>query len=402
MDIVDELKDPYFVGQSASIAHHVTQKEIDSFSRLSGDDNPLHSDPEFAAQQGHRGVVSHGILTAALVSRVIGTRLPGRGALWLSQEFDFSGAVHPGDTITAQVTIERVSLRDRLLTMTAEVRNQAGGVILRGRGSVRYPQARRLENEASRKPVHLRAVVLGASGSVGREVLRHLTTKGVDCVAVYRSNPDVLEHIKDELAADRTAGQLSLIQADVSRTSDRLRLVSEIEKLLKFVNVIVDTSGTEPHPIPIQELGFDSISSSITLEMAALVDLVNRFEGEMRAKEFGRIVIIGSTTSVNRPDAGWGAYGIAKAAIGQYAKSLAHELGPFGITSNVVAPGFTGKGMTAYVADRSKVVATGETPSRKLTDPSHVASLVWFLLSEQASNINGQFIPVDGGREMPW
>jgi acyl dehydratase len=76
-------------GAEARFSHRVSESDIDAFSALSGDVNPLHTDHEFARAKGFQGRVAHGMLGAAFLSRVIGTMLPGPGALWISQSFRF-------------------------------------------------------------------------------------------------------------------------------------------------------------------------------------------------------------------------------------------------------------------------------------------------------------------------
>ena len=110
----------FVIGQYAEISHKVSELDLIEFAKLSGDDNPLHIDRAYAEEIGNKGLVSHGILTASLISRVIGTRLPGAGALWMSQEIEFTEAVYPGDLLTARVSVQKIHQKDQVLELYAE------------------------------------------------------------------------------------------------------------------------------------------------------------------------------------------------------------------------------------------------------------------------------------------
>jgi phosphate acetyltransferase len=93
------------LGQGASLTRTVGRDDIALFAAVSGDVNPAHMDPAFAATDRFGHVVVHGMWTAALVSAVLGTELPGPGTIYLGQDLRFARPVLPGDTVTATVTV---------------------------------------------------------------------------------------------------------------------------------------------------------------------------------------------------------------------------------------------------------------------------------------------------------
>ncbi|MGI9336671.1 MAG: MaoC family dehydratase [Gammaproteobacteria bacterium] len=97
------------IGQSSSYAKTVTDADIVLFAGVSGDTNPVHLDDEFASTTrfGHR--IAHGMLTAAFISTVLGTKLPGPGAIYLKQNLKFMAPVKVGDTVVATATIEELN-----------------------------------------------------------------------------------------------------------------------------------------------------------------------------------------------------------------------------------------------------------------------------------------------------
>ncbi len=401
MTDIDDGAAPYEVGQRESISHKVTQGEILAFAELSGDDNPMHVDEGYVRSRGYGGLVSHGILTAALVSRVIGTRLPGHGALWTSQDLEFSGVVQPGDVITAEVEVKRVVPKDNLLILDAEVRNQQGDVVLRGRGRVHYSPTAAEDSASVDVIAPGRALVLGASGSIGRAICAALLEAGFECLAVFRDSPDALEQVRRSLPQEQ-GDNLRLLAADLTTAAGRAGLLEHMGKPEVHPLVVVSAASTAPHSRPVESLGAESFEQALAIDLLPLVELVRFLAPAMKHHRFGRVVAIGSTAAVGRPDSGWAPYSTAKAALGAYIKSLALELGPAGVTANLVVPGMTATGMTAALSTRFKTIATADTPTGQLTSPEQVAEMVRYLCSPEGANISGQRLVLDGGREMPW
>lgn len=125
-------------GDKASYTKTITAKEIEAFALLSGDDNPLHLDENYANRTRFQGRIAHGMLTASLISTVIGTKLPGPGAIYLGQELKFLKPVMIGDTITATATVTSYNEVKHLLVLLTECSNQRGEIVITGEAKVRY------------------------------------------------------------------------------------------------------------------------------------------------------------------------------------------------------------------------------------------------------------------------
>lgn len=100
--------DEIVVGQSASLERAVTQEVINSFADASGDHNPVHVDTAFAASTMFKGTIAHGMLSAAYISAVLGTQLPGPGAIYMGQSLKFRAPVRPGDKVVTTCTVKEV------------------------------------------------------------------------------------------------------------------------------------------------------------------------------------------------------------------------------------------------------------------------------------------------------
>jgi 3-hydroxybutyryl-CoA dehydratase len=115
------------VGDHASVDHAFTVADIATFARLSGDDNPIHLDEEAARAAGFEGVIAHGAMVMGLFSRLLGTRLPGPGTIYLGQETRFSRPVYPGATVTAHVEV--VAVREDKPVVTLRTWAEVEGMV---------------------------------------------------------------------------------------------------------------------------------------------------------------------------------------------------------------------------------------------------------------------------------
>lgn len=97
-------------GMSAVYTKTVTDADLAQFAEISGDFNPVHMDQDYASTTMFKGRIAHGMLSASFISTVLGTKLPGPGAIYISQNLRFKAPVRPGDTVTAEVTVKSVDL----------------------------------------------------------------------------------------------------------------------------------------------------------------------------------------------------------------------------------------------------------------------------------------------------
>ena len=124
------------VGMSATFSKTITEADIVLFAGVSGDNNAIHINEEFAKTTPFKGRIAHGFLTASTLSAVIANKLPGPGTIYISQAMRFVGPVRPGDTVHAEVTVKQL-IADRsrvVLTTTCRV---SGAVVVEGEATVK-------------------------------------------------------------------------------------------------------------------------------------------------------------------------------------------------------------------------------------------------------------------------
>jgi 3-hydroxybutyryl-CoA dehydratase len=124
------------VGDTASIARTITDRDVRAFADLTGDHNPVHLDEAVAQRSRFGRRIAHGMFGASLISAVLGTRLPGEGSIYLSQSLQFLGPVFIDDTLTARVTVQMVKEEKGIVTLETVCENQRGETVIRGEAIV--------------------------------------------------------------------------------------------------------------------------------------------------------------------------------------------------------------------------------------------------------------------------
>ena len=127
------------VGMSAVYSRTITDTDLRNFAGVSGDTNPMHLNEEYAKTTAFNGCILHGLLTASLLSTVIGTKLPGPGCLYVNQTLNFKAPVYVGDTVYAKATVTEL-MPERRRARLATVCEVDGRIVLDGEAIVQLPR----------------------------------------------------------------------------------------------------------------------------------------------------------------------------------------------------------------------------------------------------------------------
>lgn len=133
---INEIK----LGDIASFQKTITESDVYLFARISGDNNPAHINEEHAKNSIFKGRIVHGMLTASLISAVLGTKLPGPGTIYLSQDIKFLAPVKFNDTIKATVEVVEIDLERNKVILNTICTNQNDVTVLDGKAIVRPPK----------------------------------------------------------------------------------------------------------------------------------------------------------------------------------------------------------------------------------------------------------------------
>ena len=127
------------LGQSAEISHTVTDADLVAFAAVSGDNNPVHLDEAYAATTPFKTRIAHGMLSAGYISAVLGTRLPGPGAIYISQTMSFKRPVRIGDEVLTRATVAAIDEEKARVTLST-VCEVAGKPVVEGEAVVMVPR----------------------------------------------------------------------------------------------------------------------------------------------------------------------------------------------------------------------------------------------------------------------
>ncbi|MDJ0637266.1 MAG: MaoC family dehydratase [Paracoccaceae bacterium] len=129
------------IGMTRSLTKEITDLDIELFAQVSTDRNPVHLDDEYAMDTIFEGRIAHGMLTAGLISAVIGEQLPGHGAVYLGQSLKFLAPVRPGDLVTAEVEVLDIDYAKRRVRLDTRCLVD-GKPVLKGEATVLAPSAK--------------------------------------------------------------------------------------------------------------------------------------------------------------------------------------------------------------------------------------------------------------------
>jgi acyl dehydratase len=128
------------IGAKASRTQTISDEIIRAFANLTGDQNPIHLDDDYATGTRFGRRIAHGMIAASLISATLANDLPGPGTVYLSQSLQFKAPVYPGDTVTATVEVKSLRPDKPLVTLATSCANQHGTVVLEGEAVVLFKQ----------------------------------------------------------------------------------------------------------------------------------------------------------------------------------------------------------------------------------------------------------------------
>lgn len=386
------------VGDSKQIVHTITQEDIEKFVDLSGDDNKLHIDKEFASKTPFKKPVAHGMIGASFISTIIGTKIPGDGALWYSQSLEFLLPARVGDELTITATVLKKTDRDNSIELQTDIHNQHKQKITTGIAKVKIIE--NIPEENKEVPTNHEKVVLivGATGGIGSQTARTLAKENYNLVLHYHSDKTKAEKLKKELT-ELTDKKIILIQADITKEEDIQNIISEINRHFEYLTAFVNASTLHFGNIKFSALEWKDISAQIDINIKSSFILMKEIVPLMEKFQYGKVVFI-TTQYTEQMQNELTHYITAKSALNGFAKALAVELAPKGIRVNLVSPGMTDTELIADIPEKVKLLTSAKTPLKRLAMPQDIANAISYLVSEKSDFLTGETIRVNGGQVM--
>ncbi|MEJ7759309.1 MAG: SDR family oxidoreductase [Gemmatimonadaceae bacterium] len=248
------------------------------------------------------------------------------------------------------------------------------------------------------------ALVAAASKGLGRAIAEELGGEGVNLILCARGEP-ALDATRDAIVKMSGVDALSVV-ADVSVPTDVTRVVDEGLRKFGRIDILVTNAGGPPGGV-FESLSAEMWDAAVRLTLMSAVNLARGVLPGMKERKWGRIINV-TSIAVKQPVNGLMLSNSVRSAVTGFARTLANEVAPQGITVNNILPGYT---RTDRVEELATAIASregssvsealggwkAEIPMGRLGEPRELAALAAFLASERASYITGTSIAVDGG-----
>jgi len=237
------------------------------------------------------------------------------------------------------------------------------------------------------------ALITGGARGIGAACAKALAAEGYRVFINYVNSSEVANKLADEIIAN--GGEAFAVKADVR---DPLQVEEMINNISQHggVDALISNANMSFTSKPFLDQTWQEFSQKLNDEMFAAYNTAQLAAKVMKEKQFGRLIFISSTLS-EMPAPAFIAHGTAKGALDSFNKYLAQELGPYGITSNIVAPGLVETDATKEAPEEFKEMIRQHTPTQNIAQPEDVANTVRYLASEKSGHITGTYNPVCGG-----
>lgn len=386
------------IGLVKEITHLITQQDVNKFVELTGDDNKLHLDEKYASTTSFKKPVVHGMLGASFISTIIGTELPGDGALWFSQSIEFLFPVRIGDLLTIRAEVLNKDDRNNAIEMSTDVSNQNKEQVIKGFAKVKIIEQTVQNTVPKLVKATQNALVIGATGGIGSETCLKLAALGYNIVIHYHKNKTKALSLKANII--KLGVEAYVLKADVNLKNEVDELFLSIKNRIVNLDLLVNCGTIRLPAISFEKLNWDEINNNLDINIKANFFLTQNIIPFFKDRKQGKIIFITSLYTENTPPLNMLAYVTAKSALNGFAKSLAIELSKYNITVNMVSPGMTETELISNVPERLKMFTAAKTPLKRLSSSSDVAGAIAFLASEDADFITGETIRVNGGQIM--
>ena len=238
------------------------------------------------------------------------------------------------------------------------------------------------------------ALVTGASRGIGRATARMLAAEGAAVAVNYFQSEIAAITLVEEIMT--AGGRAMAVKADVRDGAQVQSMVADVQKGLGPIDLLVSNASIGFPVKPLTQFSWEEFEAKLVGELKSMFLCCQAVLPGMIERRSGNIIAISSTLS-RRPSPGFIAHSTAKSGLDAFVRSLAEEVGPFGIRVNVVAPGLTLTDATAWLPEEHKAMVADYAPLKRVGLPEDVAGAVVAVASDHSRFITGCYIPVSGG-----
>lgn len=237
-------------------------------------------------------------------------------------------------------------------------------------------------------------LITGTNRGLGAQMLKTFVNAGYQVIAHARKEaPEFLSSI--EAIKKEYNTQVWPVYFEMTNTEEMKSAIKDVFKEVKSIDVLVNNAGVA-HGGFFQMTSMKKIKEVFDINLFAMMELTQLVVRYMVHQKSGSIINMGSIAGLDLKE-GNCAYGISKAAVMAFTKTLSKEVAPFNIRVNALAPGLADTDMAKQMEDNAGKEMVQDSAMKRLAKPEEIADVILYLASDQASFINGQIIRVDGG-----
>jgi 3-oxoacyl-[acyl-carrier protein] reductase len=240
------------------------------------------------------------------------------------------------------------------------------------------------------------AIITGAAKGMGQATAMQMSHEGATTV-ITDIDETGLQETREKIQS--TGGKAKSVMCDIQDRAQVDTLIEGTKKEFGRLDILVNNAGLLL-PGTIEETTDEIIDKTLNINVKGILYAIRAVTPIMKDQKYGRIVNVSSITGKNGDNSTVFAYGASKGAVISLTRSVARQLGPFGITCNAIAPHAVMTEMMKYWDDKKKQRAAQSIPVRRLGTVEDIAHLICFLGSDEASFINGETVNINGGYYM--
>lgn len=240
------------------------------------------------------------------------------------------------------------------------------------------------------------AVITGAGKGIGKQTAADLATEGA-IVVLADIDEEALDSAVKEISG--SGGRGESVICDVSDRPQVDSLIQTAKNKHGRIDILINNAGLLL-PGTIEETSDEIIDDTLAVNVKGILYAIRAVSPPMKEQRYGRILNVASITGKSGDNSTVFAYGASKGAVISLTRSVARQLGPFGVTCNAVAPHAVMTTMMRYWSDEKKRAMAEKIPVRRLGTEQDISWLLCFLASDQAGYINGETVNINGGYYM--
>lgn len=390
-----------FLGKKFLFKRKIDKSLITQFVKLSGDNNPIHVNEKYAKKTSFKKIVAHGMLSESFISNIIGTKLPGKGSLWMEKNTKYLKIVRENDTITFNAEIVSLDENHRIAEVIVDAENQYKQIVLKSTNKVLLSDDIKIINK--KKKIKLtdksnikkkkgrknKFLILGSSGGIGYEATITLLKLGHTIYCQYNTHSEPLTNLKKKYGK-----KIELLQLNIENKTSVKKFLNKINKF--EISHLINCLSPKIYDISYKKIKDEDFDYYFKNLFNNLIKIINSISKKFIKNNCGNIIDI-SSVYLDLPEKNFLPYITFKGAMKYFIKGLSVELANYNIRSNIITAGVTDTQQISDMSKKQRLLIAAKTPLKRIANPIDIVNAIKFLASEESGFVTGADIKVNGG-----